>query len=120
MRHLRFILPLLLLFTACGTQEPEQEDLVQSPEEVNPHITKNLEKIISSHKGDKFLFVGKDSLLTTENVFDFYKDKKFEPVWSSSGVFNSDFLIMQRLIKNARYYYGLNPDDYHFHLIEKT
>src|SRR3990172_8853686 len=107
MRHFRFILPLVLFFTACGTQEPEQEDLVQSPEEVNPHIIKDLEKIISSHKTDKYLFVGEDSLLTTKNVFEFYNDKKFEPVWSNSGVFNSDFLIMERLIRNARYYYGL-------------
>ena len=72
MRHFRFILPILLFFAACGTQETGQEDLVQSPEEINPHIVKDLEKTISANKSKKYFFVGKDSLLTTNNVFSFY------------------------------------------------
>jgi murein L,D-transpeptidase YcbB/YkuD len=98
---------------SCKEPELPKDDLVSVPEEVNPHITKFLTEELSKVDTNKPFISGKDTLLTAKVVADFYRDKKFMPVWSNNGVFDYRFYVMFRLIRDARNY-GLVPKDYHY------
>ena len=105
------------LLTACSTPEPPKEDLVATPEEIDPHITKFLQTELEDYDTSIALVVHKDTLLTGKFIASFYSDKKFVPLWSKDGVFDYRFYTMERLIRNARDY-GLSPHAYHFQKID--
>ncbi len=110
----------LIAFLVIGCKQsvtPPQVDLVKTPEEIDPHLVKYLEKELSKLDTNKPLVVSQDTLLTAKYIADFYSSKKFQPVWSKDGVFDTRFFILQRLIRNARQY-GLFPRDYHSQKID--
>src|ERR1051325_5875502 len=107
-----------LLFTACHHPEPVKEDLVSKPEEVDPHLTKDLEKQLSKIDTAKPFVIANDTLLTAKTISDLFKQRQYEPLWSREGNFDYRFFTMLRLIRNARYYFGLVPDAYHYKKID--
>jgi murein L,D-transpeptidase YcbB/YkuD len=112
-RLLLFAFAFSFFFSACKEPEQPKDDLVSVPEEVNPHITKFLEEHLSKVDTAKPFVIGRDTLLTAAVVADFYRDKKYQPLWSNNGVFDYRFYVMFRLIRDARNY-GLVPKDYHY------
>jgi murein L,D-transpeptidase YcbB/YkuD len=117
-RFLLFLSFTFLLLTACHHPEPVKEDLVSKPEEIDPHLTKDLEKQLDKVDTAKVFVVANDTLLTAKIISDLYKQRQFAPLWSRDGNFDYRFFTMLRIIRNARYYFGLVPDAYHYKKID--
>ena len=102
----------------CSKGKAKPVVLVAVPEKVNEEVSKLIELQLSDFDTLKLLVVADDSLFSTKQILNYYKNNNFNPIWTNMGnhIKQSDSLL--DIIKNADKY-GLISSDYHFDQIQK-
>lgn len=119
MYRLLFFSIALLFFVSCENKSlPPVIDLVEKPEEIDPHVTTFIKKTVQHKSKNGTRQTAIDTLQAAPVIKNIYEQNNFNPLWSSNGVFNYRFYTFFNILKNARYYYGLVPDDYCVHKID--
>jgi L,D-transpeptidase YcbB len=114
---LKILLCLLLAgFISCVREDEKkavkEEIKVKAPQNVNACVKAEIENLLSKRADPTTLFLVDDTIKTLE-----FFEKNFNlrsPFFTDKGKFNPLADTMMSIIKDARFY-GLVPDDYHYH-----
>lgn len=114
--HFLLLIVLLSGCSRCGKHD-QKKDLVRLPQLVNEHVNTHLEELLAElDSTDKFVLYH-DSIIAPDWVRLAYEIKEFKPLWTSRAQIlpATDSLIKHI---NSAWIWGLNPEEYHRHLID--
>lgn len=107
MRSLSRKLGMLALIMALFAVDSSAQSTTQSSQ-----ITDQLRRWLSSKTFTTVIRVGGVKLNTSEFIRDMYKNRHYQPLWSSQGQLKSQVYQLINVIKSVEFE-GLNPFDYH-------
>lgn len=84
------------------------DDPISLSEQMETHIDNNTDMIVNS-----------DSLLTKNEILNYYEQADYEPIWINDSSLNKNGEDMVFLVENA-YNYGLLPEFFHHSSIQKS
>ena len=117
--HLFFILLSICTISCnkCSHYKTKPVVLVAKPERVNEEVTDLIRQKLNSANTSKTIVIADDSLFSTKLIIEFYRENKFNVIWSNKGKFTKQSDSLFKLIRNADDY-GLIANDYHFSKID--
>ncbi len=105
---------LLLCLTSCNrcATDKSKTDLVQSPDDIQGHVTKDITHQIEALSDTaSFFWIGKCKIRAVKQLRHVYQINKKESFWSYRGKLNIQGDSLLFLLRNAREF-GLIPRDY--------
>ena len=115
---IKFFSIILLIFCWVGCKNKiKEKEIVKAPEKMDDQVSDNIKAVLLFAKGNKGTINDSVRLSEFQIVNSFYEQNNFKGVWSKMEKWNPVADSMFEFIKNSKYY-GLYPEDYHFHELE--
>lgn len=112
-----FIFAVLAFLASCNEPKVQEKIIVRSPHEVHDEVVAILTQRLKQVDSSSRLALHGDSIRAIELVAKFYRERHYEPVFSSLGTFDRRYYSLARVVRDAREF-GLIPRHYHWPLLD--